>query len=329
MLLAALPLLGRDDPPRPPKASRPSEKHREKLDPAAWGRDHVGKPMPEFIESGECLFCHRADVGGTWDTNRHAVTVHDALADSPPMVALSRDKKAKPIAGEVTLLLGDTRQQCFLRRGQQYGTYEVLSVRATSGRGTRFRLTSSDDVHWDRELFAKSCSGCHTTGVNAKTGAFSLPTLDCYVCHGDATLDHSNEPSLVHLAKSREDSPLVVISICAQCHIRFGKSKSTGRPYPNNFVAGDNLFRDFEVDFSLADDPSINPSDRHVLDNVREVVLYGRKDMTCLSCHDVHTGSSARHRELADENSCKLCHDPDRPKTEHIRYQVKSGLCGY
>ena len=42
----------------------------------------------------------------------------------------------------------------------------------------------------------------------------------------------------------------MVTSICAQCHVRTGKSRSTGLPYPNNFVAGDNLFRDFQVDFS-------------------------------------------------------------------------------
>ena len=98
------------------------------------------------------------------------------------------------------------------------------------------------------------------------------------------------------LSKKRKDSPAVVTSICAQCHVRFGKSKSTGLPYPNNFVAGDNLFRDFKVDFALADDTTINPADRHVLDNVREVVLYGRESMTCLSCHNVHTGSDEKRR---------------------------------
>src|SRR5689334_7839434 len=30
------------------------------LDPSAWGSDHVGKALPEFITSDECLFCHRA-----------------------------------------------------------------------------------------------------------------------------------------------------------------------------------------------------------------------------------------------------------------------------
>ena len=37
----------------------------EQLDPAAWGSDHVGKPVPEYVTGDECLFCHRDDVGPT------------------------------------------------------------------------------------------------------------------------------------------------------------------------------------------------------------------------------------------------------------------------
>ena len=35
------------------------------LNPAAWGSDHVGRPLPEYVTGEECLFCHRKDVGAT------------------------------------------------------------------------------------------------------------------------------------------------------------------------------------------------------------------------------------------------------------------------
>ena len=41
------------------------------LDPAGWGSDHVGQPVPEYVDGNECLFCHRNDVGVTWSDNRH------------------------------------------------------------------------------------------------------------------------------------------------------------------------------------------------------------------------------------------------------------------
>jgi hypothetical protein len=42
-----------------------------RIDPAAWGSDHVGKPVPEYVTGDECLFCHREKVGPTWGANRH------------------------------------------------------------------------------------------------------------------------------------------------------------------------------------------------------------------------------------------------------------------
>src|SRR5438128_1899779 len=46
-------------------------------DPAAWGSDHVGKPVPEFDSGDECLFCHRMDVGPTWKDSRHNSTIRE------------------------------------------------------------------------------------------------------------------------------------------------------------------------------------------------------------------------------------------------------------
>jgi hypothetical protein len=121
----------------------------------------------------------------------------------------------------------------------------------------------------------------------------------------------------------------VIASICGQCHLRGGKSRSTGLPYPNNFVGGDNLFRDFQVDWTKADDTRLNPGDRHVWSNTRDVVLDGRGEMTCLTCHDVHGRSTVRHRTLADEQYCGHCHEPGRPKSLVRQYEVHSEVCEY
>ncbi|HEV3137870.1 MAG TPA: multiheme c-type cytochrome, partial [Pirellulales bacterium] len=276
----------------------------QRLDPAAWGNDHVGQPIPEFVESGECLFCHRDQVGGSWQTNKHNRTIRDAEASEPAMQALRADPKVKDLADQVQLILGDTRAQKFLKRSAAYGKLDLLSVGATFGRGRRAKIDSADKPRWDAETFALECAGCHTTAVNPQTHAFATVSVDCYSCHGDGMAEHPNDPKLIPLAKVRKDAPAAIISICGSCHVRFGKSKASGLPYPTNFVAGDNLFKDFQVDFAQADNPKLNPSDRHVMENVRDVVVHGRQTMTCLSCHDVHNGSSKRHRELAGEQYC-------------------------
>ncbi|MBL8187601.1 MAG: hypothetical protein JNK38_06315, partial [Acidobacteria bacterium] len=43
----------------PEKASAQTPQTQpKKLDPAAWGGNHIGKPIPEFAHGDECLFCH-------------------------------------------------------------------------------------------------------------------------------------------------------------------------------------------------------------------------------------------------------------------------------
>jgi hypothetical protein len=303
--------------------------NRPRLDPAAWGQDHIGQPLPEYVDSGECLFCHRNDIGPSWTKNKHSQTIRDAFKDHPAVQALAANPAAAPLAAQVELILGDSRANRFLKRSAEFGHFDLLSAVAVPARGTRFRLQQADNPHWDSAIFARRCAGCHTTGIEPATQAFTTASLDCYVCHGDGPLEHANDTKLMPLARARRDSPAAVTSICAQCHIRAGRSKSSGLPYPNNFVAGDNLFKDFEVDWSLADNADLNPADRHVLDNVREVVLFGNEQLTCLSCHEVHQGTSLRHRELPDQAYCQHCHQPTKSKKEHKHYDVHSPLCGY
>jgi len=245
------------------------------------------------------------------------------------MQALAANESTKKISAEVQLLMGDARAAKFLKRSKDYGKLELLSTSASFGRSKRARLDHTEDPHWETETFAKECAGCHATAIDPETHAFVAVALDCYTCHGDAPAEHANDGKLMPLAKKRKDSAAVVTSICASCHVRFGKSKSSGLPYPNNFVAGDNLFKDFEVDLSLADDPKLNPGDRHVLDNIRMVVQDGNESMTCLTCHDVHVSSSKRHRDVPDQKYCLHCHEAGKPKTEFIKYDVHSERCRY
>ena len=300
------------------------------LDPAAWGSDHVGKPLPEFVTGDECLFCHRNDVGPAWSDNRHQLTLRLADRESPLVELLQNSPKLAPYAKEVELLMGDARAVRFLKKPPDYGKLDLLSVKADpASADAPARLHPVDNPHWDHGTFGKSCAGCHTTGVDAATHAFSALSIDCYACHGDADLAHSDDTSLMLLSQARNDPARVVISICGQCHLRGGKSRSTGLPYPNNFVAGDNLFRDFAVDFSDEHLASLNPADRHVLENVRDVVVRGEEKITCLSCHRVHEQSTARHRLAGNRAICTNCHKPTGPKSAVKRYDVHSATCEY
>src|SRR5438067_2180525 len=181
----------------------------QQLDSAAWGANHIGKPLPNFTSGDECLFCHR-DVGPGWPTNRHGQTIRTADANS---------SLPKSFAAEIEFILGGKNSQRFLKRSAEHGRLDLLDA---------------DKAQWDTKTFAARCAGCHSTGVDSTKQTFAAISLDCFVCHGEPPDKHTTQGSLVFLSPHRRDSPAVVTSICAQCHLRTGASKSTVLPYPNN-----------------------------------------------------------------------------------------------
>jgi hypothetical protein len=299
---------------------------QEVRDPAAWGNDHVGKPLPMYMTGDECLFCHRVDVGQTWQNNRHNAGMRHAAGASEILQEMLKDK---PELIEITeQVLGGDRMKRILKPNGRYGQYAIHALRWHPDTG----VLENADGDWDAELFANRCAGCHTTAVETEFKAFAAASLDCFVCHGDVPDGHQNRPELAHFSKARRLTPLVEMSICGQCHLRGGHSRSSGLPYPNQFVAGDNLFRDFEVDLSEERIATLGPAERHIFANVREVTILANEAMTCTSCHTIHGESTERHRSLdlaASAQYCAICHDNPGDLRSVVRFERHNAVCQY
>jgi hypothetical protein len=266
-------------------------------------QDHVDQPVPKYVTGDECLFCHRVKVADTWQQNAHARTIHPSSGE---------DAATKDSPAEATYTLGSHAPFRGLKE-DGYGKFDLLS---------------SDRKNWDAEGFAQRCAGCHTTAVDPKTHTFSTSSLDCYTCHGVVPQNHPNDISFVWFSTKHSRDPKQIISICGQCHLRGGKSKSNGLPYPNNFVAGDDLFHDFQVDFAKADDTSLDAGDRHVYRNARDVLVNGGA-VTCLDCHRVHGDSTRKHRLVLASDACLDCHYAEGPKKNVRKYSAHSEVCEY
>jgi hypothetical protein len=268
---------------------------------AIFAQDHVGKPLPEYLTGDECLFCHDEKIGSTWQPNPHAWTIRPK-AVAPLVAGLPTD---------ATHVLGNGAHA----RALKPAGYGKFAIRTADGK-------------WDAEIFPVRCAGCHATAVDPKTHAFSTSALDCYTCHGAVPTAHTGDKSQVWLSSKHEMPPRLIEAICAQCHLRGGRSRSSGLPYPNNFVAGDDVFADFQVDLARADDESLNAGDRHVYRNVRNV-LERKSEITCLSCHKVHGDTSSKHRFVLAPEECVDCHNPTGPKKVVKKYEVHSATCEY
>lgn len=312
---------------------------REPTDPAAWGTDHVGRPFPDYVTGDECLFCHR-EIGPTWPENRHQLTVRPAIRHQHSVKSLNLLPGGDRIQNEIELEMGHSRVTRFAKRSKAYGKLDLLTAKyfhasKDDDPNDRGKIVGTGNVHWDAQTFGDRCAGCHATAVDSKTRAFSAISLDCFTCHGSVDLAHTKDSSLVLLSNTNQDARQV-ISICGQCHLRGGTSKSTGLPYPNTFVAGDNLFRDFNVDLSLAAIAKLPPRERHIFENVRTVVMLGQNELTCISCHNVHDQSTDSHQQLEESSSCTVCHVPNSGnselndaflKSKHVK--LHSTVCDY
>src|SRR5260370_34744056 len=87
--------------------------------PAAWGGDHVGKPLPEHVHGDESLFCHRNDIGQTWQKNTHGVSLR-SREDGEELV-----QKLNP-PNEDEVFLGRRHEARFLKK-DGHGKVAVLS----------------------------------------------------------------------------------------------------------------------------------------------------------------------------------------------------------
>lgn len=302
---------------------------------AEWGEDHVGKAFPMYVTGGECLFCHRYEVGSDWQTNRHNLAMQEATPDDSAMKALRAAVEPESIADEVQYLVGHTRMKRYLKPNDRYGQMSILDTKWVPPTGADIssgKIERAKNPHWNEELFANQCAGCHATAVETDIRGFQTISLDCFVCHGDVPKAHNEDTSLALFGSGNKAGPAAEMHICSQCHLRGGVSESTGLPYPNQFVPGDNLFKDFLVDLSAEHIAEMNPADRHVYQNVRDVLLGGQEEMTCVSCHEVHTGSTRKHRtlrRLQRDAYCAICHDNADDYTFLIAYEVHNATCDY
>ena len=277
----------------------------------------------------ECLFCHRQKAALTWEQNRHHLTIREANEQSPALAAL-KTSTAKDLADQVKFVMGNARRQRFLKTATDYGKLDLLSVAWSPPRNNEpGKLIAVRKSSLGRGPVGASCGwvSCDGRGPQGAVVFRRFPRLLCLPWQRAARA--SQQTPVGVLSPRRNDEPRVVTSICAQCHVRTGKSKSTGWPYPNNFVAGDNLFRDFLADLSDQALKPQNSADKHVLENVRDVVVFGKETVTCLSCHNIHGRSSKKHHLVAKSGLCLNCHTNAGPKRVVKPFSVHSETCGY
>src|SRR4030095_5999683 len=100
---------------------------QKKLDPAAWGTTHPGKPVPEFVHGDECLFCHRNDIGPGWQKNTHGITIRQGEDATEWRDIFKGQQSLSAIAPQVEYYMGSRHRLRFLKK-EGYGKFAVLNT---------------------------------------------------------------------------------------------------------------------------------------------------------------------------------------------------------
>jgi hypothetical protein len=240
--------------------------------------DARAQAIADYPTGDSCLFCHRNEIGSTWLSNSHAWTVRP-VGETPEVGS---------VPAETTHVIGKEHFRPLKQNG--YGKFALLTLGGTA---------------WQPNVFEKQCAGCHTTAVNPQTGEFSSIALDCYSCHGNVPENHATQKGMALLSRTRPNADKEVISICGSCHLRGGRSRTSGRPYPHGYVAGDDLFEDFRVDLELDSKAQVDSSDSHVYLKTR-AVMEGGSDKSCVDCHRIH--GPPEPRKGGGKHFSEVCH---------------------
>jgi len=99
-----------------PSSSGGVQEQVQTRNPAAWGGNHAGKPVPDYVHGDECLFCHRNDIGPGWQKNSHGITLRQS-EDAPELQRVLESEPAlKPVAAEIGYFLGNLHRVRFLKK---------------------------------------------------------------------------------------------------------------------------------------------------------------------------------------------------------------------
>ena len=140
----------------------------------------AGAQTPEFVHGEECLFCHRHNIGSSWQRNAHNLTT-------------------RQVEGGDGILLG------------RHGTRQLKKAGYN-------RLVFTDGK--SSTDFNRRCASCHTTAVDPTDFTYAYLGIDCYACHGAVVLRHSTREATVPLGKRAATDAKAATAICAACHLR-------------------------------------------------------------------------------------------------------------
>lgn len=282
---------------------------------------------PGYAGSAKCATCH-SDAAKRWSRTLHSKMVRPATPAeihgdlrAPNAPNLSEFDYAYVIGGWYK------EERYVIRRGTELISppHEWNHVKKTY---TIRRTSAGEPEFLD---WRTACVGCHTTGYNPQTRAWSELNIGCESCHGPGA-SHASAPAKANIMIDR------TAEACGSCHIR-GTDNATKFGFPTAYRLGrpDTLLATF-TPIPMTDAASIFPDQRTSRRHRQQFIDFAKSkhyaaQVTCVACHDPHTGTEVAYSQLKKPKAtlCNACHTAQAtafaPHTGHKRWQVTCADC--
>lgn len=292
---------------------------------ALFGTIIALKAMPapadqRFATSSECLDCHREEGEG-WQESSHAKMMRRVSQPGAVDADLHDEEAAPPFhPDEAVWVIGSKWAQQFM--GEADGAETLLPGEWHMGPG-QWEVTGWDG--WELPKPLERCHGCHTVGLDVKTGKFAEAGIGCESCHGA----HGWHVDTQAMAPGHS---LLDAQVCGRCHSR-GRSTDGALFFAADYRPGDDLASMFKED-----EPDFLQNSSNWWGNGRERARhqeytawkrgghadslkslgetydgrYGEVGPDCMRCHSAQGAVAGRpiEAELAtDPVTCAACHN--------------------
>ncbi len=290
----------------PPAAAPATQDYRATFKSPAAGQ--------RFVGTAKCLSCHDEDAPD-WKDSRHASTLRPASMDDEDRLA-----NLVPCSDMgVQKVLGGVHQLRFLveEPGTDWGKGRLLLLPCAWNAATKsLEMRHAED--WRTLPFETSCAHCHVTD-QAKDWSYHEASIGCEACHAAGSA-HAEDPTAQNTWSFKGRTAAEEVTVCASCHLQGGKSKRTGRNFPDGYVPGGSLFDDFEFDWASLDNAPVEEAiDMHQKKLIRDIVVNGEQGLRCTSCHEMHGMKHEKHEKLPRQAFCDTCHEPGSNKLKEYR----------
>ncbi|MCK5110386.1 MAG: cytochrome C [Arcobacteraceae bacterium] len=291
-----------------------------------------------YAGSDSCMQCHQKKHT-SWHGSSHP-KIFKKYTDESQIIADFKNKPdfVKFDKKDIDVIIGYQWEQVFAREiDGEYYPFPAKWMNLTK------KWIPYKTKKWKKTPLTQKCNGCHTTGLNKKTGEFKEYGVSCESCHGPASKHVQNksmlkniECNICHNSKSLKEKlekevdivRTIKSAVCGQCHSRGTENTIITHQtevqfnFPVEYLPGQEISKNFKPTTPQTDKKGKNWWGNGISKNRHQEYADFAKSGHSSSLKNLRT----KRRESCvsePEDKCLKCHSGDYIQAKKYQKRMK------